>query len=170
MSDPVGDPMMLVFPRQEVEALEMGPFLRRFGKDILPEGSELASLMGRFNFIVHGYDDDPHEVYAIESIRTFYQTLRRNWPHWFFFCDLRGEGLMMMTACCMKQLSGAKHTGRPTANIVLDPMELIEFVSDGFIPMNEMFERAGMSEMAIYNRTGEIMRYYNFPFDAPAPE
>ena len=58
--------------------------------------------MGRFNFIVHGYDDDPHEVYAIEAIRTFYQTLNRRWPYWFFFCDLRGEGLKMMMACCMK--------------------------------------------------------------------
>ncbi len=57
--------------------------------------------MGRFNFIVHGYDD-PHEVYAIEAIRAFYQTLHHRWPYWFFFCDLRSDGLKMMTACCMK--------------------------------------------------------------------
>jgi len=168
MTEP--DPIMMVFPKREVKALDMRPFLRRFSKDVLPKGPELARLMGRFHFIVHGYDDDPHEVYAIEAIRTFYQTLLRKWPYWFFFCDLRGEGLMMMTACCMKQLSGAKHTGNPTANVVLDPVELLQFVSAEFTPMNEMFERAGMSERAIYNRTAEIMRYYNFPFDVPAPD
>ena len=29
----------------------------------MPEGAELGVLMGTFNFIVHGYDDDPQEVY-----------------------------------------------------------------------------------------------------------
>ena len=33
-----------------------------------------------------------------------------------------------------------------------------------------MMERAGMSEMDIYNRTRDIFLYYGLPYDAPAPE
>ena len=57
------DPLMLVLHRPEIEALNLRPFLRRFGSDTLPKGAELAALTGCFNFIVHGYDDDPQEVY-----------------------------------------------------------------------------------------------------------
>jgi len=49
-------------------------------------------------------------------------------------------------------------------------MELIHFISAGFEPMNEMFDRAGAPEMAIYQRTKAVMEYYNMPFDAPPPE
>ena len=164
------DPMMLVLPRPEIEALDLGPFLRRFGASVLPDGAELGALMGRFNFMVHGYDDHPHEVYAIEEVRAFYRQLRDEWPYWLFFCDLRTEGLMMMTLCCLQQLSGSKKLGEPAAQVVFDPLELIHFISDGFCPMNEMFERAGASEMDIYRRTKEVMEYYNMPFDVPPPE
>jgi len=164
------DPMFLVLPRPEIEDLDLSAFLRRFGSDALPEGAELGALMGRFNFMVHGYDDDPHEVYAIEEGRAFYRKLWREWPYWLFFCDLRTEGLMMMTLCCLDQLSGAKKIGEPSTQVRFDPLELLRFISDGFIPMNEMFERAAAPEMAIYLRTKAVMEYYKFPFDAPPPE
>ena len=163
-------PIIIEFSRREVEALDMRLLLQRFGKNVLPRGQELSNLMGRFNISVHGYDEDPEEVYAIEAIRTFYQKLRRKWPYWFFFCDLRGAGLKMMTACCMKKLTGAKHAKLPTLSIVFDFQELADFVYAGFVPMNKMFDRAGMSDRANYDRTGEIMRYFNFPFDVPPPE
>jgi hypothetical protein len=31
-------------------------------------------------------------------------------------------------------------------------------------------ERAGMSEMDIYNRTRDIFHYFKLPYDAPPPE
>ena len=164
------EPMMLVLPRLEIEALDLGPFLRRFGVRALPKDAELGALMGRFNFMIHGYDDDPREIYAIEEVRAFYGKLRTEWPYWLFFCDLRTEALMMMTLCCMNQLTGSKRLGEPSAQVILDPMELLRFISGGFIPMNEMFERAGASELAIFQRTKAVMEYYKLPFDVPPPE
>lgn len=162
-------PLMLVFPRPEIEALNLAPFLRRFGYDALPEGNQLGELMGRFSFMVHGYDDDPHEVYAIAEVRAYYRKLRDEWPYWLYFCDLGNEGLLMMTVCCLQELSGAKKSGEPAAKVVINPLELLHFISGGFPPMNEMFERAGASEMAIYERTKAVMEYYGLPFDAPPP-
>ena len=161
------DPIMLVLPRSEIESLNLRPFLRRFGLGVLPCGVELAALMGRCDFMVHGYDDEPEEIYAIEDIRRFYRLLWKEWPYWLYFCDLRSEGLMMMTLCCLEQLSGVKKVGQPSAQVLLDPVELVRFVSGGFAPMNEMFERAGAPERAIYDRTRQIFEYFHLPADMP---
>ncbi len=50
-----------------------------------------------------------------------------------------------------------------------DPMDLIRFIQKNFIPLNTMMERAGMSEMDIYDRTRDVFLYYGLPFDAPPP-
>jgi len=54
----------------------------RGGKPLLDEfdrsgvsAPELARMTGTFNFIVHGYDDDPQEVYAIEEVREYCQAV-----------------------------------------------------------------------------------------------
>jgi len=74
-----------------------------------------------------------------------------------------------MTLCCLKELSGTKRLGEPSAQVEIDPLELVRFVASGFTPMNEMFERAGESEAAIYRRTKAVMEYYGLPFDEPPP-
>ena len=165
----MNDPLMLIIPREEVEAQNVAPLLRRFAPDKLPRGKELAAMMNTFHFAVHGYDDDPTEVYAIPAVRKYYQKLHREWPYAFFFCDLRGESLMMMTMCCMENLTGKKHAGAPLAQVEIDPMELLKFIMAGWAPMNEMCDRAGMSERAIYDRSKAIMNYYHLPFDVPPP-
>ena len=45
-------------------------------------------MMGSFQFLVDGWNDDPNELYAIPEIRKFYQHFHNAWPYWFFFCDL----------------------------------------------------------------------------------
>jgi len=41
----MNDPVMLVFPREEVEAQNVAPLLRRFAPDKLPRGRDLAAMM-----------------------------------------------------------------------------------------------------------------------------
>ena len=48
-------------------------------------------------------------------------------------------------------------------------MEVVQFISGGFVPMNEMCERAGMSERQIFERTKAVFEYFNLPFDAGSP-
>lgn len=144
-------------------------FLKRFGPDALPEGPELAAMMGTFQFMVDGWNDDPQELYAIPEIRRFYQHLHKVWPYWFFFCDLDTETLLMMTLCLMPNLQGFKRLGEPKAAVEYDPMDLIRFIQKNFAPLNGMMERAGMSEMDIYNRTKALFEYYRLPYDSDPP-
>ena len=113
----MSDPMLLIFPRPEVEAGNLAPLLRRFAPDKLPKGKELAAMMSTFHFAVDGWDDDPHEVYAIAAVRKFYQKLHREWPYAFFFCDLRGESLMMLTMGCLDNLEGQTKAGEALSQV-----------------------------------------------------
>ena len=165
----MSEPTILIFPRPELEAGNLAPLLRRFAPDKLPMSKELAAMMSTFHFAVDGWDDDPHEVYAIAPVRKFYQKLHREWPYAFFFCDLRGESLMMLTMCCLDNLEGQTKAGEALSQVQIDPRELLQFIMNGWGPMNEMCERAGMSERAIYDRSKAIMGYYHLPFDVPPP-
>ena len=49
-------------------------------------------------------------------------------------------------------------------------MELLRFVGDDFRPMNAMCDQAGLSERAIYDRTKDVMEFFEFPSDVPPPE
>ncbi len=156
--------------KMQIRQRKTAHFLKCYGKTALPEGAELAAMMGTFQFLVEGWDDDPQELYAIPEIRKFYQHFHKVWPYWFFFCDLDTETLTMMTLCLMPNNQGFKRLGEPMAAVEYDPMELIGFIQKNFAPLNSMMERAGMSEMNIYNRTRDIFLYFRLPFDSPPPE
>ena len=162
-------PVFFCFSRPEIEAGRFSSFLTRFLKKSLPKGEKLARMMGKVSFFVDGYNDDPEEIYAIKAVRDFYAALHAQWPYWFFFCDLENESLKMIAACLMKNVDAHKILGAPRASLQLDPMELVRFISDGFAPMNEMCDRAGMSEFDIWKRTRAVFGYFALPFDAPPP-
>lgn len=165
----IDDAMMVIFGKEQVRHCKTAHFLKRFGLDALPEGAELAAMMGKFRFLVEGFDDNPLEIYSIPEVRKFYQHLHRAWPYWFYFCDLRTETLTIMTMCLLPNISGFTRIGQPKAAAQYDPMDLIQFVQKNFVPLNLMMERAGMREMEIYNRTRDVFLHYKVPFDSEPP-
>ena len=169
MKDPI-DATIIVFSKEQVRQCKLAHFLKRFGTDTLPDRPELAKLMGSFQFLIQGWDDDPQEIYAIPEVRKFYQQFHKIWPYWFFFCDLHTETLQMMVLCILPNLQGFKRVGQPKAAVEYNPLDLIRFIQRNFGPLNAMMDRAGMSEMEIYHRTRDLFHYFNLPFDAPPSE
>ena len=47
---------------------------------------------------------------------------------------------------------------------------MIRFIQKNFIPLSMIMERAGMSEMDIYNRTRDVFLHFKLPIDVPPPE
>jgi len=164
------DAIVVMFSKEQVRQRKIAHFLKTFGTAALPEGPALAKMMGSFQFFVDGWNHDPNELYAIPEIRKFYQHFHQIWPYWFFFCDLHTETLQMMTLCLLPNLQGYKRIGEPNAAVEYNPMDLLNFIIKNFGPLNAMMERAGMSEMDIYNRTRDIFHYFKLPYDAPPPE
>lgn len=157
------------FSRDRVEASDAKDFLSRFGKRSLPTGKKLETMMNSLALMIEGYDHDPREIYAIPEVRSFYQQLWQRWPYWLYFCNLDTENLMMMVMCCLDSLDALKVQGQPQVQVQINPMEVVQFISGGFVPMNEMCERAGMSERQIFERTKAVFEYFNLPFDAGPP-
>ncbi|TAE92042.1 MAG: hypothetical protein EAZ81_04095 [Verrucomicrobia bacterium] len=102
---------VVMFSKEQVRQRKLAHFLKKFGPAALPTGPALADMMGTFQFLVDGWNDDPNELYAIPEIRRFYQHFHEVWPYWFFFCDLETETLQMMTLCLLPNLTGIKHLG-----------------------------------------------------------
>ncbi len=163
------DAVVVIFSKVQVRQCKLAHFLKTFGPQALPEGPPLAAMMGTFQFVVDGWNDDPAELYAIPEVRKFYQHFHSVWPYWFFFCDLDTETLTMMTLCLLPNLSGFKRVGEPKAAVEYDPMDLIRFIRKNFVPLNAMMERAGLSEMDIYNRTRDVFLHFKLPYDAEPP-
>jgi hypothetical protein len=157
------------FSRDRVEAGDAKDFLSRFGKFRVPVGKQLQGMMNSLVLMIEGYDDDPREIYAIPEVRTFYQQLWQRWPYWLYFCHLDTENLMMMVMCCLDSLDALKVQGQPQVQVQINPLDVVQFISGGFVPMNEMCERAGMSERQIFERTKAVFEYFNLPFDVGPP-
>jgi hypothetical protein len=154
------------FSRDRVEAGDAQDFLSRFGKFRVPVGKQLQGMMNSLALMIEGYDDDPREIYAIPEVSTFYQQLWQRWPYWLYFCNLDTENLMMMVMCCLDSLDALKVQGQPQVQVQINPLEVVQFISGGFVPMNKMCGRAGMSERLIFDRTKAVFEYFNLPFDA----
>jgi hypothetical protein len=65
-------------------------------------------------------------------------------------------------------MDALKVQGKPQVQVQISPWEVVRFISGGFVPMNEMCERAGMSERQIFERTKAVFGYFNLPFDMQA--
>ena len=157
------------FSRDLVEVGDAKNFHARFGKQRLPVGKQLGAMMNSLALMIEGYDDDPREIYAIPEVRTFYQQLWERWPYWLYFCNLDTENLMMMVMCCLDSLDALKVKGQEQVKVTISPLDVVQFISGGFVPMNEMCERAGLSERQIFDRTKAVFEYFNLPFDAGPP-
>ena len=154
-------PIVVVFSKEQIRQRKLGHFLKTFGRDALPEGDELAGLMNRFQFIVDGYNDDPQELYSIPEVREFYQHFHKVWPYWFYFCELGSNTLTMMVLCLLPNISAIKRLGEPNSEVDYDQVDLLNFVEKNFISLNEMMERAGMSDLDIGIRSREISRHFD---------
>ncbi len=69
----------------------------------------------------------------------------------------------------LDSLDALKVQGRDQVQVSIEPLEILRFISGGFVPMNEMCEKAGMSERQIFDRTKAVFEYFNLPFDVPPP-
>jgi len=161
----MSDLILYQFSRDRVEAGDARDFLSRFGISSLPTGKKLEAMMNSVALMIDGYNHDPREIYAIPEVRAFYKQLWEVWPYWLYFCNLDTDNLMMMVMCCLESLDALKVKGQSQVKVSISSLEVVRFISGGFVPMNEMCERAAMSERQIFDRTKAVFEYFNLPFD-----
>jgi hypothetical protein len=163
------DVIFYQFSRSKVERGDFGHFLSLYAPDKLPTGRRLREMMDRMVFCIDGYDHDPREIHSIPEVRRFYAAFHDAWPYWLYFCNLDEEMLKAMVFCCLPSLAEIKVDGQDKVAITVDPLEVLNFVSENLGPMNEMCDRGEMFEGLVYDRTKAVFEYFGLPFDAPPP-
>ncbi len=157
------------FSRFKVERDDFSHFLSLYAADKLPTGRRLRQMMNTMMLGIEGYDDDPREVLCIAEIRRFYTAFREAWPYWLYFCNLDTEAFQMMVMCCLPSLVAMQTDGGANVAVNHDRLELLQFLCRDFAFMNDLCDRAEMSEREIYNRSKALFAYFNLPFEAGQP-
>ncbi|MEW6305064.1 MAG: hypothetical protein AB1705_16430 [Verrucomicrobiota bacterium] len=153
------DVLLYQFNRENVIRQDFSLFLRLYDPARIGSGKPLKRLMGRLEFAIGGYDDDPREVYEIPEVRRFYAALHRAWPYSLYFCHLQGIGLVTMAACCIDTLTLIRHDDHDLRGVSFG-VELVYWIRDGFEPMNRLWLRAGLPEGENVARTQAIFDYF----------
>src|ERR1035437_5768554 len=163
------DVVVYQFSRSKVERGDFSHFLSLYAPDKLPSGGRLREMMNTMMFAIEGYDDDSREIHSVPEIRRFYSAFHEAWPYWLYFCNLDTEVFRVMVLCCLPSLAAMKVDGRPNVSVEYDRLELLQFLSTDFAPMNVMCERAEMVDRLIYDRTKLVFENFDLPFDAQPP-
>jgi hypothetical protein len=163
------DAIVYQFSRSKVERGDFSHFLTLYAPDKLPTGRRLREMMDAMVFCIEGYDDDPREIHAIPEIRRFYSAFHAAWPYWLYFCNLDVDVLRAMVACCLPTLIAGQVDGQRTVLVKLEPLELLQFLRQNFVPMNALCVRGQMFERLIFDRTRRVFEYFGLSFDAPPP-
>jgi hypothetical protein len=71
--------------------------------------------------------------------------------------------------CCLQTFTAFKVDGRANCPVEYDLVELVQLMAHELPSMNDMCERAAMSELEIFERTRAVFLYFGLPFDAIAP-
>jgi hypothetical protein len=164
------DVIFYQFSRQQVECGDFKHFLSLYGFEKLPANGRLRELMNRFVFGVDGWDADPREIHTIPEIRRFYSAFHEAWPYWLYFCSVENDTLKAMTMCCLPTVKTMQVEGQVEIAVTCNPIDLVNFLTQDFPPMNLMCERAGMFEDQIYDRTKALTEYFCLPFNSEPPE
>lgn len=95
--------VVLDITREEIEACNIASVLERL--HILTD-TELNARRFKENLIfqVSGYDEDPRNLPEIREVRTYFERLNQEWPHWIWFLT-RGMGsiaLLLALLCTIK--------------------------------------------------------------------
>jgi hypothetical protein len=110
--------------------------------------------MGKVSIGVHGYDDDPRELFEIPEVRVFFRELDRQFPFWFFFLSTASGGLTLLALllCRITRLS-------PTvSNYNQEDFE--NFISSHLAAMNYVFDSFQIEEELNEQRSDELAQYF----------
>lgn len=153
LEDSEVDFLFVVASREEVEGDNIAGVLGTFNALTASRNTALRFL-GRIDFRIEGYDDDPRELFEISEVRTFLRHLDDQFPFWFFFLSTETEAikLLMFSLCRIKRVS-------PTATAP-NQEDFAHFVEHHLSAMNYVFDRFRLDEELNVERSAELQQYF----------
>lgn len=149
--------------REEVKQGDIKPFIAKMRQFFPPKG-----LAGKFVFLIDGYNDTPHELYTIPEVRAYWKKLDEAWPFLLYFAECEFSECLQIISFCLHGNISARSIKGELSCVQYDIPELMRWVSRRFAPMNHLFEDGedeSEIEQAIFERTEQIFKAYNLPFN-----
>lgn len=124
--------------RKDIEDKDISNTLS-FLNDLISSREVCMGLAERVEISVHGYDEDPRELYQIPEVVSFLQALDRVWPYWMLFQHPKFSWIQMLFAC----LSDPMKT--EAGGVELDPKLMKNNLDRWFVSLNELSHKFAIS-------------------------
>jgi hypothetical protein len=143
------DFLLIGITREEVEAQDVSQPVGLLKSLLEPDAAvkfcELVAVT------VHGYDDDPRELWEIAEVTQFIRRLDLEFPYWLYFLSKRADSLAMILACLC---------GDPRKNPQEFSARIVQYlVNRGFPAMNDLCNSVGCSQAEIDRMTNRVSAY-----------
>ena len=152
----VKNPVIMMFDRANVEALNIGPPLGALEK-MASTPVATREYGGRVRLIFDGYDDDAREVYQIPEVRRFVNALTDKFPYWFHFADKSDDTLRIILQCLLPQ--GEVEVVDGVARTSLDTESWNKITMSLFGHMNGLYDTLGLSSTENSETTQQVLQY-----------
>lgn len=161
MSNNTAEVVIVWLSKQNILERNYGPILEILSPEKIASPTRLRELHNSVSCVVDGYNDIPDPLYTIPEVRAYFQGLLTVWPYWFYFCSVDTSNLLIMLFSIVENLRVAHRNGHHLTKIgvEVDPQEFRRIILRLFVPMNELYERAGFDEARNVARTNAIMDY-----------
>jgi len=124
--------------RKDIEAKNIGNALE-FLTELLCAREIVMSMKDKVEFSVHGYDDDPRELYEIPEVLEFLRQLDEVWPYWMLFQHPNHSWLQILCIC----LSNGKKNNQ--GFLEFDSDLLSKNMNRWFLALNELSHKFAIS-------------------------
>lgn len=93
--------LVYLIPREDIEGGVTNDLENFFL--YLTSSREIALMyMQKVEFVIHGYDDDPRELYDIQDVIEYLGRLNKIFPYWLFYQFPEGKWLDILLVCLSK--------------------------------------------------------------------
>jgi len=148
------DCIVILIPKSVIEQQDLDFTLSGLDK-LLVDEETIRKSKNKLTVGFDGYDDDPREVYEVDEIRDYLQTLTKRFPYWYYFCSKSDHSLwVILLAHCRFRKFG------PGAAKV-DTEDFRQIMTSLFINLNEFFEKYNLGEDGLKSLTKEVGEYFS---------
>lgn len=146
--------VLYVVDRSDVESRDVEPAVSFFSQ-LLRTRAAARRNVSRAEISVHGYDDDPRELFEIPEVRAWFSAIEPRLS-WFFLLKPGGpgSGLMLMFLC----VSDVVRTGKNRVDF--SGTALGAFFERQFALLNELTAQLGFSEAENEEISRRVVAYF----------
>lgn len=147
-------------PRAAVEQMDID-YINEGLQKLIENDRAIRICKSKVTVSFSGYGDDPREVYQIDEIKDYLQTLTLKFPYWFYFSNKKDHTLAMilLAHCRFKNFI-------PGVPIVLseDSNKTYNIFQDS---LKEFYSKYNLSELDYILLSEEVLKYFNGRINLP---